>query len=61
MGNDSYLTPPKPCTNPWGVEISRNALERLLQDNYTKYIEIPWQRPEIKYNPYEILVDYWNE
>jgi hypothetical protein len=61
MGNENYLTPPKPGTNPRGVEISRNALERLLQDNDTKYIEILWQRPEIKYNPYERWVDYWNE
>lgn len=61
MGNENYLTPPKPGTNPRGVEISRNALERLLQDNDTKYIEILWQRPEIEYNPYERWVDYWNE
>ncbi len=61
MGNHNYLTPPKPGTNPRGVEISRNAFERLLQDADTKYIEIFWKRPEIEYNPYERWVDYWSE
>lgn len=61
MGNEKYLTPPKPGTNPRGVEISRNSLEKLLHDDDTKYIDIFWQHPKIEYNSYERWVDYWNE
>jgi len=61
MGNDDYLTPPKPNTNPRGVEISREAMRTLLRDANTKFMEIAWVHPTMEYNLYERWLDYWKE
>jgi hypothetical protein len=61
MGNEEYLSPPKPGTNPRGVEISRATLRRLLQDEGTKCIDIIWRRSVIDYDPYKRWLDYWTE
>ncbi len=61
MGKENYLKLPKAGTNPRGVEISREGLRKLLNDNNTKYIEVTWQHPVIEFNSYERWVDYWIE
>lgn len=61
MEREKYFKLPKPGTNPRGVEISNDALSRLLQDKDTKRIEIFWQRSAIEYKPYQRWVDYWKE
>ena len=61
MGKDKYLKLPKLGTNPRGVEISKEALIRLLRDKDTKSIEIFWDRPNVKINPLQRWVDYWRE
>jgi len=61
MGRKTYLKLPKPRTNPRGVEISREALLRLLEDKDTKSIKILWQRSKIDYDPYRRWVDYWRK
>jgi hypothetical protein len=61
MGQEKYFKLPKPGTNPRGVEISNDALLRLLQDKDVKRIEIFWQRSTIEYKPYQRWVDYWKE
>jgi hypothetical protein len=61
MGREKYFKLPKPGTNPRGVEISKDALLRLLQDKDTKKIEIFWKRSVIEYKPYQRWVDYWKE
>ena len=61
MGQEKYFKLPKPGTNPRGVEISNDALLRLLQDKDAKRIEIFWQRSTIEYKPYQRWVDYWKE
>lgn len=61
MEREKYFKLPKPGTNPRGVEISNDALLRLLQDKDTKRIEIFWQRSAIEYKPYQRWVDYWKE
>jgi len=47
MGLKKYLKPPKIGTNSRGVELSREALEKLLIDIKTKHIDINWQRTSL--------------
>ena len=61
MGRERYIKLPIPGTNPRGVEITKEALSHLVQDEETKVIEIKWQRSEIDYHPYKRWVDYWSE
>lgn len=61
IGRDKYLKLPKVGTNPRGVEISKDGLIMLLQEQDTKCIEIFWKHSKIEYNPYKRWVDYWNE
>jgi hypothetical protein len=43
------------------VEISKDALLKLLQDDDAMKIEIFWQRSVIEYKPYQRWLDYWKE
>lgn len=61
MGRERYLKLPKIGTNPRGVEFSREALRKLMNHPKTKVIKINWQRPKVKYDPYEKWVTYWRE
>ncbi len=61
MGRAKYIKLPKPGTNPRGVEITKEALLRLVQDRETRFIEIGWQKSKIDYHPYKRWVDYWSE
>jgi len=44
MGRERYLKPPKAGTNPRGVEISKEALLALTQNEKTKHIDVYWKR-----------------
>jgi hypothetical protein len=59
MGRENYIKLPKEGTNPRGVEISKEALLKLVNAPETKTIEIEWQRSAINYLPYERWLDYW--
>lgn len=61
MGRERYIKLPKPGTNPRGVEITKEALLRLVRDEKAKFIEIDWKKSEIDYHPYKRWVDYWKE
>ncbi|MEM2153663.1 MAG: ThaI family type II restriction endonuclease [Nitrososphaeria archaeon] len=61
IGREQYLKLPKPGTNPRGVEISKNALIRLIEHKGTLSIDIFWRKEQIQYNPYKRWVDYWKE
>jgi len=61
MGRERYFKLPKPGTNPRGVEISKDALIRLMKNKETKVIKILWKRSKIDYNPYQRWIDYWKE
>ena len=60
-GAERYIRLPKLGTNPRGVEITQEALSRLVRGKETKVIEIEWQRSKIDYHPYKRWVDYWRE
>ena len=61
IGKERYIKLPKPGTNPRGVEITKEALLRLVGDKEAKFIEIGWRKSEIDYHPYKRWVDYWRE
>ncbi len=61
IGRSGYIKLPKPGTNPRGVEITKEALKSLVNDNLTRKIEIKWQKRKIEFNPYKRWVDYWRE
>ena len=61
IGRERYIKLPKPGTNPRGVEISKEALSRLVGDKETKVIEVSWQKSDVEYKPYQRWIDYWSE
>jgi hypothetical protein len=61
IGRESYIKLPKPGTNPRGPEFSKEALLRLIDHPDTKSIEVEWHRSEIKYEPYQRWVTYWEK
>jgi len=61
LGRNSYIKLPKPGTNPRGVEITKEALTHLVEEEETRFMNIFWERSEIDYNPYKRWVDYWSE
>ena len=61
IGRERYIKLPKPGTNPRGVEISKEALSRLVGDKETKVIEVSWQKSDVEYKLYQRWIDYWSE
>lgn len=61
LGRERYIKLPKPGTNPRGVEITQEALLKLIRDEETKVINIFWQRRKVEHDPYKRWVDYWSE
>ena len=61
IGREKYIKLPKPGTNPRGVEITKEALSNLVEDEMSKVIELTWQKTKVDYNPYKKWVDYWEE
>jgi len=61
LGREQYLKLPKLGTNPRGVEISKEALLKLIEHKETRSVDIFWRKRQIKYDPYKRWVDYWKE
>jgi hypothetical protein len=61
IGRNNYIKLPKQGTNPRGVEITKEALLRLIRDKQTKKITIEWRKTKIDFNPYKRWVDLWKE
>lgn len=61
LGRRKYIKLPKPGTNPRGVEIAKEALEKLVYDNNTMSIKIEWKRTKIEFNPYKRWIELWKE
>jgi hypothetical protein len=61
IGRSRYFKLPKPGTNPRGVEVSKECLSRLMEDQDTKSMTVVWRRSKIEYSPYQRWVDYWSE
>lgn len=61
IGREKYIKLPKPGTNPRGVEITKEALLSLVEENDLSKIEINWQRIELKFNAYKRWIDLWRQ
>jgi len=61
IGRNRYIKLPKLGTNPRGVEITKDALTTLVNDDLSRSIEIRWRKTKIDYNPYKRWVDHWKE
>ena len=61
IGRENYIKLPKAGTNPRGVEIAKNVLERLTADRQSKQIEINWQKSKVEFNAYKRWLDLWRE
>ena len=61
IGRHKYLKLPKAGTNPRGVEMTKEAMIKLLQDRETKTILIDWRKTQMKFNAYKKWVDLWKE
>jgi hypothetical protein len=58
---ERYIKLPKEGTNPRGVEITEEAMSRLLADQSIKKIDIFWNRSTTKYNIYKRWIELWQE
>lgn len=61
IGRQNYIKLPKAGTNPRGVEISKEALTELMNNERTKKITIHWNREKIEFNPYKRWIELWSE
>jgi len=61
IGRERYIKPPKLGTNPRGPEYSKEALLKLIRDPATKSFEVEWRRHDIRYEPYQRWIEYWQK
>lgn len=60
LGKKAYFKLPKKGTNPRGVEITNQAINKLVKHSSTRKVEIDWRRDgSIKYNTYDRWVEHW--
>lgn len=61
-GKDFYFKLPKQGTNPRGVEITNEAIIKLIEHQETKKVKIDWFRSDNqKHTPYDRWVDLWKD
>lgn len=61
-GKEFYFKLPKQGTNPRGVAITNEAINKLIEHPTTKKLEIIWNRDEsIKYNSYDRWLEHWKK
>ena len=62
FGKEFYFKLPKKGTNPRGVEITNQAINKLVEHSTTKMIEIDWNRDDsIEYNSYDRWIEHWKK
>ncbi|MDO8538438.1 MAG: ThaI family type II restriction endonuclease [archaeon] len=61
LGKEKYLKLPKQGTNPRGVEISAEALDKLLSNQGTLKISVKWKEKFIEKDNYERWLQLWSE
>ena len=59
LGREGYIKLPPEGTNPRGVEFTRNALSRMINDSSTQKIDIFWRRTDTQSNIYKRWLDLW--
>ena len=61
LGKDGYIKLPPKGKNPRGVEITSDALSRLVNHKDTLKIDISWLKKAVSYNSLERWVKLWEE
>ena len=62
LGKKKYFKLPKGGTNPRGVEISPEAINKIVKHANTKMVAIDWSRDDnINYDAYDRWIDYWKK
>ncbi len=61
IGRKKYIKLPKAGTNPRGVEITKEALISIIENEESQCIKINWQKRDIEFNSYKRWVDLWME
>ena len=61
LGKNKYFKLPKAKTNPRGVELTKRALELMVNDKRSNKIDILWTRGELSYNAYDRWIELWKE
>lgn len=59
LGRERYLKLPRSGTNPRGVEISAEAMTRLVRHAAARRIPVDWKRPDTADDAYDRWVEYW--
>lgn len=59
MGRDLYIKMPKEGTNPRGVELSKEALRKLVTEDDVKKIPIEWKKSNNNCDIYARWVELW--
>lgn len=61
IGRASYIKLPKAGTNPRGVELNRQALQKLLQHKDILDIPIYWKKEMIDFKPFKRWIELWEQ
>ncbi|HRN25437.1 MAG TPA: ThaI family type II restriction endonuclease [Ignavibacteriaceae bacterium] len=59
LGKENYIKLPPKGTNPRGVELSSNALKKLVEHKNSKKIDITWIKEKIEFNAFKRWIDLW--
>jgi len=61
LGRTAYIKLPKTGTNPRGVELSKQALQNLVQHKDTMVIPIDWKKEKIDFQPLRRWIELWEK
>lgn len=56
---ENYIKLPKQGTNPRGVEMSNEAMQKLINHPNTLQISINWKKEKINFKPFARWVELW--
>ncbi|MCL2520020.1 MAG: ThaI family type II restriction endonuclease [Spirochaetaceae bacterium] len=59
IGYQNYLKLPKVGTNPRGVEIAGEVMDKLITHKQTEKIMLNWQKADINFKPLERWLELW--
>lgn len=61
MGKNRYIKLPKAGTNPRGVEMTAEAMKKLINNPHAFKIPIDWKKENISFAAYKRWVDLWKD
>ena len=59
LGYEKYIKLPKPGTNPRGIEITSDALRKLIMHQDTLQILVNWKKEKVNFKPFARWVELW--